>query len=165
MKGLNVNLCNYVLSHARYAVKIRRDLTYGMSSRGSKQKTFKWHAHTWIRHFPGELVEGCALVDVNDNGNLVYAYDGKVGSKTDGKNDNEPRKDTTKTKNKDKSKKMGEEETRKEKGSERVRGERLYEVTMRTCLGKMKIMEGLRVNGVMVHAQDLLNNDLTRSHS
>ncbi|KAI4825145.1 hypothetical protein KUCAC02_020843 [Chaenocephalus aceratus] len=45
----------------------------------------------------------------------------------------------------------------------RVRGERLYEVTMRTCLGKMKIMEGLRVNGVMVHAQDLLNTDLTVS--
>ncbi|KAF3860575.1 hypothetical protein F7725_000830 [Dissostichus mawsoni] len=124
----------------------------------------------------------------------------KVGSKTDGKNDNEPRKDTDEDKEQGQSKKTGEEETRKEKGSERysveltvevvvdegsavtmmdllkgiqkkcgvvdgcrVRGERLYEVTMRTCLGKMKIMEGLRVNGVMVHAQDLLNNDLTVS--
>ncbi|KAF3859844.1 hypothetical protein F7725_000099 [Dissostichus mawsoni] len=124
----------------------------------------------------------------------------KVGSKTDGKNDNEPRKDTDEDKEQGQSKKTGEEETRKEQGSERysveltvevvvdegsavtmmdllkgiqkkcgvvdgcrVRGERLYEVTMRTCLGKMKIMEGLRVNGVMVHAQDLLNNDLTVS--
>jgi len=36
----------------------------------------------------------------------------------------------------------------------RVTGEQ-YEVTMRTILGKTKLMEGLRVNGAAVHAKNI----------
>ncbi|KAI9520600.1 hypothetical protein NQZ68_015139 [Dissostichus eleginoides] len=72
---------------------------------------------------------------------------GKASDKTDGKNDNEPRKDTDEDKEQGQNKKTGEEETKKEKEREvRVRGDRLYEITIRTLLGKMKIMKGLRVN-------------------
>ncbi|KAF3858933.1 hypothetical protein F7725_012134 [Dissostichus mawsoni] len=207
MKGLNVNLCNYVLSHARYAVKIRRDVAHlerrtvevwDVLKRILSKNIQMAYAYLDKDIFLESFVEGCALVDVNDNGNLVYAYDGWGAKRTERTTTNHGR--IPRDKEQGQSKKTGEEETRKEKGSERysveltvevvvdegsavtmmdllkgiqkkcgvvdgcrVRGERLYEVTMRTCLGKMKIMEGLRVNGVMVHAQDLLNNDLTVS--
>ena len=44
----------------------------------------------------------------------------------------------------------------------RVTGEQ-YEVTMRTVLGKMKLMEGLRVNGAAVHAKNIMSTDVTVS--
>ncbi|KAF3842499.1 hypothetical protein F7725_024450 [Dissostichus mawsoni] len=139
MKGLNVNLCNYVLSHARYAVKIRRDVAHlerrtvevwDVLKRILSKNIQMAYAYLDKDIFLESFVEGCALVDVNDNGNLVKC------SYNDG---------------------LTKRDTKEVWGWGRVQSERerLYEVTMRTCLGKMKIMEGLRVNGVMVHAQDL----------
>ncbi|KAI9534627.1 hypothetical protein NQZ68_012860 [Dissostichus eleginoides] len=85
MKGLNVNLCNYVLSHARYAVKIRRDVAHherrtvdvwDVLKRILSKNIQMAYAYLDKDIFLESFVEGCALVDVNDNGNLVYAYDG-----------------------------------------------------------------------------------------
>ncbi|KAI2646247.1 Gag polyprotein [Labeo rohita] len=45
----------------------------------------------------------------------------------------------------------------------RVRGERIYELTMNNEEAKMKLMDGLRVQGVMVHARDIINNDMVVS--
>ncbi|KAI9525057.1 hypothetical protein NQZ68_012569 [Dissostichus eleginoides] len=85
MKGLNVNLCNYVLSHARYAVKIRRDVAHlerrtvdvwDVLKRILSKNIQMAYAYLDKDIFLESFVEGCTLVDVNDNGNLVYAYDG-----------------------------------------------------------------------------------------
>lgn len=45
----------------------------------------------------------------------------------------------------------------------RVRGERIYELTMREEGAKRKLMDGVRVQGVMVHARDIMNNDMVVS--
>ncbi|XP_059403139.1 uncharacterized protein LOC132134798 [Carassius carassius] len=45
----------------------------------------------------------------------------------------------------------------------RVRGERVYELTMKDEETKRKLMDGVRVKGVMVHARDILNNDMVVS--
>lgn len=45
----------------------------------------------------------------------------------------------------------------------RVRGERIYELTMREEEAKRKLMDGVRVQGVMVHARDIMNNDMVVS--
>ncbi|KAI9547154.1 hypothetical protein NQZ68_019975 [Dissostichus eleginoides] len=84
MKGLNVNLCNYVLSHAQYAVKIRRDVAHerrtvevwDVLKRILSKNIQMAYAYLDKDIFLESFVEECALVDVNDNGNLVFAYDG-----------------------------------------------------------------------------------------
>ncbi|XP_026121503.1 uncharacterized protein LOC113101986 isoform X2 [Carassius auratus] len=45
----------------------------------------------------------------------------------------------------------------------RVRGERVYELTMKDEEAKRKLMDGVRVKGVMVHARDIMNNDMVVS--
>ena len=45
----------------------------------------------------------------------------------------------------------------------RLRGERTYELTMGSREGKNNIMEGLRVNGAMVHAKDITVNKIVVS--
>ncbi len=45
----------------------------------------------------------------------------------------------------------------------RVRGERIYELTMKDEGAKRKQMDGVRVQGVMVHARDIMNNDMVVS--
>lgn len=45
----------------------------------------------------------------------------------------------------------------------RVRGERIYELTMKDEEAKRKLMDGVRVKGVMVHARDIMNNDMVVS--
>ncbi|CAM4557585.1 unnamed protein product [Leuciscus chuanchicus] len=45
----------------------------------------------------------------------------------------------------------------------RVRGERTYELTMKDEEAKGKLMDGVRIKGVMVHARDILNNDMVVS--
>ncbi len=45
----------------------------------------------------------------------------------------------------------------------RVRGERIYELTMKDEEAKRKLMDGVRVQGAMVHARDIINNDMVVS--
>lgn len=45
----------------------------------------------------------------------------------------------------------------------RVRGERIYELTMKDEEAKGKLMDGVRIQGVMVHARDIMNNDMVVS--
>ncbi|MGL5231959.1 MAG: hypothetical protein ACRC7W_01330 [Fusobacteriaceae bacterium] len=45
----------------------------------------------------------------------------------------------------------------------RVRGERSFELTMKDVEAKEKLMDGVRVQGVMVHARDIVNNDMVVS--
>lgn len=45
----------------------------------------------------------------------------------------------------------------------RVRGERIYELTMKDEGAKRKLMDGVRVQGVIVHARDIMNNDMVVS--
>ncbi len=45
----------------------------------------------------------------------------------------------------------------------RVRGERIYELTMNDEEAKRKLMDGVRVQGAMVHARDIINNDMVVS--
>lgn len=45
----------------------------------------------------------------------------------------------------------------------RVRGERLYEITMKNEEAKLKLMDGIRVKGVLIQAKDIVNNDMVVS--
>lgn len=45
----------------------------------------------------------------------------------------------------------------------RVRGERSYELTMKDDMAKSKLMDGVRVKGAMVHARDIVNNEMVVS--
>ncbi len=45
----------------------------------------------------------------------------------------------------------------------RVRGERIYELTMKDEEAKRKLIDGVRVQGAMVHARDIINNDMVVS--
>lgn len=45
----------------------------------------------------------------------------------------------------------------------RVRGERTYELTMKNKDAKKKLMDGVRIKGAMVHARDIVNNDMVVS--
>ncbi len=45
----------------------------------------------------------------------------------------------------------------------RVRGEKIYELTMKDEEAKGKLMDGVRIQGVMVHARDIINNDMVVS--
>lgn len=45
----------------------------------------------------------------------------------------------------------------------RVKGERIYELTMKDEEAKGKLMDGVRIQGVMVHARDIINNDMVVS--
>jgi len=45
----------------------------------------------------------------------------------------------------------------------RVRGERIYELTMKDEDAKGKLIDGVRIQGVMVHARDIINNDMVVS--
>ncbi|KAI9540898.1 hypothetical protein NQZ68_036234 [Dissostichus eleginoides] len=70
----------------------------------------------------------------------------EAGSKTDGKNDNEPRKDTDEDKEQGQNKKTGEEETRKEKGSERYSVELTVEVVVDegSAVTMMDLLKGIQ---------------------
>ncbi|KAF3842502.1 hypothetical protein F7725_024453 [Dissostichus mawsoni] len=66
---------------SKFDVTVKREcdvckLKYGMSSEDLEQNIQMAYAYLDKDIFLESFVEGCALVDVNDNGNLVYAYDG-----------------------------------------------------------------------------------------
>ncbi len=42
----------------------------------------------------------------------------------------------------------------------RVRGERTYELTMKEEDAKKKLIDGVRIKGAMVHARDIVNNEM-----
>ena len=71
VKGPKVNLCNYVLSHARYAVKLRRDLAHFGNRKVDVWDLFKKEKDAFLENF----VDGCTLVEVGDNDRLVFKYD------------------------------------------------------------------------------------------
>ncbi|XP_051568351.1 uncharacterized protein LOC127449157 isoform X2 [Myxocyprinus asiaticus] len=45
----------------------------------------------------------------------------------------------------------------------RVRSERIYELTMKDNEAKSKLMDGVRIKGAMVHARDIINNEMVVS--
>lgn len=45
----------------------------------------------------------------------------------------------------------------------RVRSERIYELTMKDKDSKSKLMDGVRINGAMVQARDIMNNEMVVS--
>ncbi len=45
----------------------------------------------------------------------------------------------------------------------RVRGERTYELTMKDEDAKKKLIDGVRIKGAMVHARDIVNNEMVVS--
>ena len=45
----------------------------------------------------------------------------------------------------------------------RVRGEKTFEITMKDEVGKRKLLDGVRVKGALVHAREIVNNDMVVS--
>ena len=45
----------------------------------------------------------------------------------------------------------------------RVKGDRRFEISMRDEIGRSRLMDGIRVKGAVVHARDIMNNELVVS--
>lgn len=79
----NVNLLNYVLSHARYAVKLRRNMAHYEKRIIDVWKIFKGtfegdvkaiYSHIQETDFQEGFEKGCTMVRRTENGKLIFDY-------------------------------------------------------------------------------------------
>ena len=80
-KGVNVNMLNYVLSHARYAIWLRRNLAHfegkhiGVWSyfESELKKDIFWIYKCEKMDF-GTFINGCKFISVIDDGKLMFNF-------------------------------------------------------------------------------------------
>ena len=83
VKGCNVNLLNYVLSHARFAVKLRRNLAHYEKKRVEVWSVFMSimrrdvnmvYSYVGEDEFLGGFVEGSTFIVLGDDGEVKLDF-------------------------------------------------------------------------------------------
>uniref|UniRef100_A0A671TR16 Reverse transcriptase domain-containing protein n=1 Tax=Sparus aurata TaxID=8175 RepID=A0A671TR16_SPAAU len=84
MKGCNVSLLNYMFSHARFAVKLRRNMVHyekrkadvwSMFRSGMKRDVHMTHRYIKKEIFLKDFIEGSSLIEIGDNGEVKMNFD------------------------------------------------------------------------------------------
>lgn len=85
MKRYNVNLLNYVLSHARFAVKRRRNIAHYEKKKVEVWSIFKsmvesevtlLYSYVKEEEFREGFIEGSTFIEIGDEGRVVFDFGG-----------------------------------------------------------------------------------------